>query len=290
MTADAHPSHHLRIVPDHVRGNGGLGRYFLLPGSPARARQLAELFDERTEDIVTPRHNDTFLGRIHTPDGRPIDVAATSTGMGPGSTEIVATELILNGARRLIRVGTSGSVQWQTVKVGAQVIATGAVRDELASQHYVCLEYPAVAHPDTVLAAERAAFAMGIADRTYKGVVHTKGSLYARAVFVGPRKAQHEAYKEEMIAARVLASEMEASVLFVVSQTLSPRSLSLAEERAGGRGGEDVIKAGTLLGIIGGEDSWASEAQIRQIEEESCLFALETVRQLHALDRREGPA
>jgi uridine phosphorylase len=279
------PSHHLKIVPAQVAGNGGRGRYFLLPGSPGRAKALAELFDEVSEEIITPRHNDTYLGRVKATDGSWIDVAATSTGMGPGSTEIIATELIMNGARRLLRVGTSGSVQFDTVQVGAQVIATGAVRDELASQHYVCLEYPALAHPDMVLASEQAAFAMGIEDRTYKGIVHTKGSLYARAAFMGPRGDQHRAYKEELIKAKVLASEMEASVLFTVSQTLSEQSPSLAEER-GGQG--DVVKAGTVLGIIGGKDSWASEERMKEIVAESCRLSIETLRHLHVLDQGTG--
>lgn len=281
MSDTPHPSHHLKIVPADCAGNRGIGRYFLLPGSPGRAAQIAGMFDEVTREIITPRHNDTYLGLIHTADGQPIEVAATSTGMGPGSTEITAVELIQNGARRLIRVGTSGSVQFRTVRIGSLVIATGAVRDELASQHYVALEYPALAHPDTVLAAERAAFGLGVAEKTYRGVVHTKASLFARAIFLGPRREENLAYKEEMIRAKVLSSEMEASVLFVVAQTLSEQSPSLAEERGGQA---DVIKAGTLLGIIGGEDAWATDEQIAAIELESCRFALETIRQLYLID------
>lgn len=281
------PSHHLKLVPSQLAGNGGRGRYVLLPGSPGRAKDLADLFDEVGEEVITPRHNDSYLGRLQTAQGEWIDVAAISTGMGPGSTEIIATELIMLGCKRMLRVGTSGSVQFETVKVGAQVIATGAVRDEVASQHYVCLEYPAMAHPDLVLASEQAAFAMGIQDRTYKGIVHTKGSLYARAAFMGPRGDMHRAYKDELVKAKVLASEMEASVLFTVSQTLSERSPSLAEERAGTG---DVVKAGTVLGIIGGEDSWASEEQIGQIVDETCRLALETLRHLHTLDQGLGRA
>ncbi|MDY0058770.1 MAG: uridine phosphorylase [Myxococcota bacterium] len=286
MSESAHPSHHLKIVPADMAGNDGLGRYVLLPGSPGRARQIAESFDVLEREIITPRHNDTYLGRIRGLDGAEIAVAASSTGMGPGSTEITAVELIQAGARRLIRVGTSGSVQFRTVRIGSLVVATGAVRDELASQHYVALEYPAVAHPDTVLAAERAAFALGQQDRTYKGIVHTKASLFARAIFLGPRQQANLAYKDELIAARVLSSEMEASVLFVVSSTLSAMSPSVGEERSGAA---DVIKAGTLLGIIGGEDAWATDEEIAEIEARSCAFALETIRQLARIDGQRGP-
>ena len=281
MSDVVHPSHHLKITPEDCSGNGGIGRYFLLPGSPGRAKKIAEIFDELSREIITPRRNDTYLGRIFSHDSKPIDVGVTSTGMGPASTEIIVVELILCGARRLLRVGTSGSVQFETVKIGSMVIATGAVRDEIASQHYARLEFPALAHPDMVVAAERAAFAMGMADRTYRGVVHTKGSLFARAIFIGPRKEENLAYKNEMIRAKVLSSEMEASVIFVVSQTLGEPSASLAQERTGE---VNPIKAGTLLGIIGGEDAWASDEEIDQIELESCRFSLETIRQLHLID------
>ncbi len=276
-----HPSHHLKLLPRHCQGNAGMGRYFLLPGSPGRAQLISTFFDEVTEEIITPRHNDTYLGRITGLDGEPIDVGVTSTGMGPGSTEITAVELIQCGARRLIRVGTSGSVQYEHVKIGAMVVATSAVRDELTSRHYVPLEVPAVAHPDVVLAAQRAAFSLGIEDHTFRGPVHTKASLFARAIFLGPRREMNEAYKDEMIRAKVVSSEMEASVLFVVSQVLSGPAVPLSQELAGQAG---IIKAGTLLGIIGGKDAWASDDEIQRIEEESCRFALETIRHLHRLD------
>lgn len=282
--SEIHPSHHLKIVRAHMDGNGGLGRYVLLPGSPGRAEKLAALFDEVTEEVITPRHNDTYLGVVTTVDGRRLDVAATSTGMGPGSTEIVAGELIQHGARRLIRVGTSGAVS-PKVPLGAQVIATGAVRDELASRHYVALEYPAVAHPDWVLAGERAAGALGIAERTYRGVVHTKASLWARATGAGPLGPSHAAYKEQLAWAGVLASEMEASVLFVLAHAMSEAVPSLADERPGRA---DVVKAGTVLGIIGAEEGWAGEERVAEIESETCRFAVETVRQLGALEL--GPA
>lgn len=281
MSDTPHPSHHLKIVPRHCEGNDGIGRYFLLPGSPARAADISKLFDEVQEEIITPRHNDTYLGRIYSADGRPIDVGVTSTGMGPGTTEITAVELIQAGARRLVRVGTSGSVQFRTVRIGSLVIATGAVRDELTSQHWAPLEVPALAHPDTVVAAERAAAVMGLLDKTYKGVVHTKASLFARALFLGARAEQCKQYKDEMIRCGVVASEMEASVLFIVAQCLSGTCPTLAEEHGGGAG---AIKAGTVLGIIGGEDAWATDDEIAAIEGTTCAFAIETLRQLHAID------
>jgi len=275
-------SHHLQILPEHVAGNGAIGRYFLIPGSPSRAKLISERFDVVDQEIITLRHNDTFLGKVRLQDGTMLDVAATSSGMGAGSTEIVANELIEAGARRLIRVGTSGSVQHETVAVGSLVIATGAVRDEMASRHYAVTEFPALAHPDVVLACERAAIAMGLADRTFRGIVHTKGSLFARAYFRGPMSEENRAYKEHLIRAGVVSSEMEASVLFVLASTLSGPALSLAQERSSGAG---VIKAGVVLGIIGGKDAWVAPEEIARIELETCDFAIESLKELHRIDQ-----
>jgi uridine phosphorylase len=280
-------AHHLQITPSHMAGNGGIGRYVLAPGSPGRAEAIAGLFDVQEESIITPRHNDTYLGRIRMPDGSWLDVAASSTGMGPGSTEIIATELIAAGARRIVRVGTSGSVQHEVVKVGSFVIATGAVRDETTSRHWAVVEFPAVAHPDTVVALERAAFRLGLASKTFRGVVHTKDSLYARAVFMGPLAAENLAYKEHLIRAGGVSSEMEASVLFVVGAGLSGKARSLAEERSADPG---AVKAGTVLGIIGGKDEWATDEQIAEIELQTCRLAVAGLQELAAIDRREGMA
>jgi len=278
-------AHHLQITPDDMAGNDGLGRYVLIPGSPGRAKMIGELFDQSDGEIITPRHNDTYLGKVELADGGMLDVAATSSGMGAGSTEIIISELIAAGARRLVRVGTSGAVQYESVKVGSFVIATGAVRDEIASRHYAVLEFPAVAHPDTVLAFERAAFKMGVADKTFKGIVHTKGSLFARAIFQGPMAEENMAYKEHLIRAGVMSSEMEASVMFIVSQTLSGPAVSIAEERSGGG---VAIKAGTVLGIIGGKDAWAGPDEIAEIELNTCRLGVEGLKELAAIDRLKG--
>jgi uridine phosphorylase len=279
--------HHIHLGAEHTAGNGGLGRYFLVPGSPGRAEMIGELFDEIDDRIVTPRRNDTVLGKVRLESGLLLDVGATASGMGPGSTEIVINELIDAGARRLVRVGTSGSVQYETVRIGSFVIATGAVRDEMASRHYAPLEVPAVAHPDTVLAYERAAFKMGIAGQTFRGLVHTKASLYARAVFRGPMAAENEAYKETMIRTGVVSSEMEASVMFVLGQTLAGPALSLAEERSGRA---ETLKMGTVLGIIGGKDAWGTPEELARIERETCVFGLEGLKELYAIDRLEACA
>lgn len=279
-------THHLYLVPEDCAGNGGLGRYFLVPGSPARAKLISTLFDEVTREVITPRHNDSYLGRISLGDGRMLDVGATSSGMGVGSMEICANELIDCGARRLIRVGTSGAVLDPPLRAGDYVIATGAVRDEMASRHYLPVEFPALAHPDTVTALRAAAQSLGVADRTFAGVVHSKASLFARAKMIGPLAEEHERYKRVLKGGLVLSSEMEASALFIVAQC---RSETVAPVSGEGSQAGAVVKAGTLLGIIGTETGWTTPEEQADIEKRTCELAVESLRQLYLLDTR-GPA
>lgn len=275
-------THHLYLVNEDCAGNDGLGRYFLVPGSPARAKLIAELFDEITREVITPRHNDTYLGWVALADGRRLDVGVSSSGMGVGSMEICANELIDCGARRLIRVGTSGAVLDPPLRAGDYVIATGAVRDEMASRHYLPVEFPAVAHPDTVIALGRAAAKLGVADRTFAGVVHSKASLFARAKMVGPLAEEHEKYKRILKGGLVLSSEMEASALFIVAQCRSETVLPVA---SAGRPSPGVVKAGTLLGIIGTETGWTTSEEQAGIERRTCELAVEGLRQLFLLEQ-----
>lgn len=276
-----HRAHHLHITPDDAAGNQGLGRYFLVPGSPARAKLIAEMFDSVSKEILPPRRNDTYLGTVRAEDGRTIDVGVTSSGMGVGSIEISAYELIESGVRRMIRVGTSGAVYDESVKIGSYVIATGAVRDETASNDYLPPSVPAVAHPDTVTALVAAADRLGFADRTFRGVIHSKASLYGRARMQGPMKEMHTAFKEALRGGKVLSSEMEASVLFIMAQALSETALSVTHEH---KPDPRVIKAGAVMGIIGSEEGWGDDAALKQIEIDSCRLAIQGIREMFRLE------
>jgi len=274
-------THHLYITPDDGSGNDGIGRYFLIPGSPGRAELIAGMLKKVSKEIITPRHNDTYLGIIDSGDGREIDIGISSSGMGVGSMEIIATELIECGARRLLRVGTSGAILDPPLNAGDFVIATGAVRDELASSHYMPREYPSLAHPDMVLALKKAALEMGLEERTYAGIIHSKASLYARAKMDGPLRDEHKLYKQIMKEGNVLSSEMEASLLFVLSQCRSKKIYSIADEQ---RKAPDIIKSGTILGIIGTDTGWTEPDEQKDIERQTCELSIEGMRQLFILE------
>lgn len=213
--------HHLRLGPDELAGNGGLGRYVFLPGDPSRAGRIAERFEE-SRAIANPRGLDAWTGRLAGEDGeQPIDVLVVATGIGAGSTEVVVHELLACGARRLLRVGSCGSMTGR-IQPGQVVLAVGAVRDEATTSHYAPPEYPAMAHPDVLAAMSEGAHRAGLAGETFRGLCHSKASLFAREFGHGPASERNRSYHEELARAGVVASEMETSTLFVVAATAGP--------------------------------------------------------------------
>ena len=240
--------HHLRLGPDEIAGNGGLGRYVFLPGDPSRAGRIAARFADARR-IDNPRGLHAWTGTLPGEDGdEPIDVLAVATGIGAGSTEVVVHELLACGARRLLRVGSCGSMT-ERIRPGQVVLAVGAVRDEAASGHYAPPEYPAVAHPDVLSAMAEGARRAGLARETFRGLCHSKASLFAREFGHGPAAERNRRYGEELARAGVVASEMEASVLFVVAATAGPWCGPLD-----GNWSEEC-QAGAVLAVFGTDQS-----------------------------------
>lgn len=244
-------AHHLCVGPEVVAGNGTAGRVFLLPGSAARAHAIAAHFD----DVVAyenPRRHDVLVGTL-TRGGVTVDVGTVNTGMGCPSLGIIVSELIGLGARQFLRVGTAGTLQPELIGVGDLIIATGAVRDEGASDAFAPRTVPAVAHPDWVSALADASRALGFSERTFRGLVHSKDALYGREFPAGPMASQNAEYMAVLERLGVMASEMESSHLFILAQTHGPDLQPIT--------GSDnaVVKAGAILAIIGSSEFWAED-------------------------------
>jgi uridine phosphorylase len=202
--------------------------------------------------------------------------------MGAPSLEIIATELFHLGARRFLRVGTSGSMQPGLVRASDYVIATAAVRDDGASRTYAPAEFPAVASVSTVLAAQAAARKLGL--RNHSGVVHSKDAFYAREFGHGPLAEEHARYRAMLTAMNTLASEMEASMLFTLRGHFLQQAILNA--RAGAWTGIEPVLAGAVFLVIGEEDEYTDrEAELARATDGLVDLGIETVRQLDALEQ-----
>ncbi|MGQ3891371.1 phosphorylase family protein [Legionella sp. CNM-4043-24] len=227
-------AHHINALPEDMQGNGSIGRYWFLTGSDERARLISERF-QQVRVNKHPRQHNIYLGTLPGPDGELIDVASVSLGMGGPSADIIINELLLLGARRLLRVGTAASLQAPRIKTGDLVIASAAVRDDKASWDYIYREYPAVASLDYLGAIQQS---LQEKKSAHIGIVHSKSSLFARE-FDYSLVDEHHQYMRSMTAAGVLATEMECAQLFILASLASARNP------------EKGVSAGAVLAIIG---------------------------------------
>lgn len=186
----------LAAVPIHLRASpNDYAPACLLPGDPLRARYISERFFESPRQVNGERG---LLGYTGTFRGRPVSVQAT--GMGGPSAAIVIEELIRLGVRRMLRIGTCGSLQ-PSLGMGELVVALSAVGSDGATRRYVNEEpHAPTADWTMVSTAVRAATALKHPFRV--------GPVASSDVFYDPEEGRLNRW-----AARgVLAVEMEAAV------------------------------------------------------------------------------
>lgn len=269
---------HINASINDLCGNQGLGRYIFLTGSDGRARQISEQFENTTVQNH-PRQHNLYLGTIPGID-KSIDVGAISTGMGGSSADIIINELIMLGSKRLLRVGTAGSMQPDHIRVGDVVVATGAVRDDKASWDYIYKEYPALSSMEYLVAAGRALSINTDAINAHFGIVHSKSSLYARE-FHQSLMPESDHYMNTMRQAGVLASEMECAQLFVLSSLMNAKVNSVPAKG-------DAILCGCILAIIGDHSSFSPEKElITKTIDKTIRLSMETIRQLARIDQKK---
>lgn len=204
--------YHLRLRP------GDVPRYVLLPGDPGRVPLIARHWDEAAE-VARHREYTTWRGIY-----RGVPVAATSTGIGSGSTAIAVEELLRVGADTFIRVGTCGALV-REVKVGDVVIGVAAVRFDGASRWYAPPEFPAVADWRVVSALVEAAEGLGV--RHHVGIVASTDSFYVgqeRPGFGGFLPPWTRGLIEALRSLRVLSFEMESATIYTLSYIYGARA------------------------------------------------------------------
>jgi len=190
--------------------------YAILPGDPGRVEKIASYLDN-PRFYHQNREYTTWLGELEDQT-----VMIMSTGMGGPSTAIAVEELFKTGVKNFIRIGTCGGMALP-VSGGDLVIATGAIRMEGTTKEYVPIEFPAVANLDITNALVKAA--KKLKAQYHAGIVQCKDSFYGQH---SPDRmpAGYELMNkwEAWIKAGCLASEMESSTLYIVSQILGARA------------------------------------------------------------------
>ena len=200
------------MVPFHLNAQpGDYAPAVLLPGDPQRAQYIAETFFESPRQVNAVRG---LLGYTGLYKGKPVSVQ--TTGMGCPTTAIVAEELVMLGAQRLLRVGTAGGLQ-HGLQLGDLVIATCATPADATALAYTGREpHAPAADFDLVLAAVRHAERAGLRTRV--------GGIVSCDVFYNPDPGQVARWARRGL----LAVEMESSVLFTLGALRGCRTATLA--------------------------------------------------------------
>ena len=242
-----------RIQPHIMCGVGDVADYVLLPGDPKRAEKIATFFDE-SRKVADYRGYVTYSGKV----GKTA-ISTSSSGIGCPSAAIVVEELIKIGAKNLIRVGTTGALQ-PDIEIGDIIIATGAVRADGTTNAYAPLGYPAVADFQIVKALIEAA--ERLKKRFHLGIIVSSDAFYA----------EKEDFVRSYNEAKVLSVEMEASVIFTLTNI------------KGLRGGAILtVDSNLLTGIKkgefeAGEKTGELDARVQSSIEDEIRIAIEAVK------------
>jgi len=199
-------------MPIHLRAEpGDYAPAVLCPGDPRRAEYIATTFFDPGARLVNEERG--MLGFTGTFRGRPISVQ--STGMGTPSAGIVFEELVMLGAKRLIRVGTCGGLQTH-LRMADTVIALAASPDDRTPLRYAGMDgFAPSATYELVETATR--LSREVSDRVFIGSVVTSGLFY------DPDPDTFGKWR----ALRHLGVEMEASMLYTIAAVKNVEALAM---------------------------------------------------------------
>lgn len=196
----------------HIAASAGdVAPDILLPGDPLRAKFIAERY---LEGAVCFNQVRGMLGYTGRHGGRRVSVMGT--GMGQPSLSIYVNELLREyGVRRLVRVGTCGSLR---AEAGLRriVLAMSACTDSAVNRvRFRGMDYAPTADFGLLAAARSAAAARG--HEPLVGPVLATDSFYA---------ADPEAWKL-WAGYGVLGVEMESAELYTLAAQFGARALSV---------------------------------------------------------------
>jgi purine-nucleoside phosphorylase len=188
----------------HLRAEvGDYAPLVLLPGDPNRATRIAELFDGGLEASKLVNDHRGMLGYTGTYKEMPVSVQ--TSGMGTPSISIVVEELLNLGAKRLVRVGTTGGIG-RGVRAADLVIATSAAPVDGSTATYL--------HGDPYAPTADFELTRALVDAARaKGVQPHIGQIATVDVFYNP----DEDYVSKWRSRNILGFEMEAAALFYLA-------------------------------------------------------------------------
>ncbi len=184
-------------MPLHIRAER-VSRDVVAVGDPGRARMIAGMLRD-SQLINENRGLIAYTGRY-----RDREVSVVTHGMGSPSAAIVVEELVRIGARRIVRLGTAGSLGRLGIGDILVALAASAQPGGLYSAYYPGMLPPLAPHPDLTEAILRKARALGL--EVHGGVVFTSDAFYV----------EDAAWASALRGRGIDAVEMECASLFML--------------------------------------------------------------------------
>ena len=190
---------------------GEIGEVVLLPGDPLRAEFVAQRYLEKA---VCHSRIRGMLGYTGVYNG--VKVSVQGTGMGIPSISIYAHELIVDyGARRLIRIGTCGTLR-EDMALGDVILAQAACTDSSVNKlRFGGCDFAPAASFSLLLKAHDFARQKGIPVRV--GSVLTSDTFYGDEPDFWKLWARYG----------VVAAEMETAALYTIALGRGVEALSI---------------------------------------------------------------
>lgn len=158
--------------PMHIKAkNGEIAERVIISGDPARVTQLSE----RLNDSKLVNENRGFLTYTGYYEDKPISISCH--GVGAASVAIVVEELIMFGAKAILRLGSCGGFL-KPMKIGDLIIPTGAAYLGGTLHQYVGAEHIAPV-PDFELTKIIVETAKKQGIKYYLGPVFSSDAFYA---------------------------------------------------------------------------------------------------------------
>lgn len=190
---------------------GAIAESILLPGDPLRAKFIAENY--LTEPVLFNKVRNMF-GYTGTYKGQKVSVMGT--GMGMPSHSIYVNELLREyGVKKLIRVGTCGSLQ-EEIRVRDVIIAMSACTDSNVNRiRFRGLDFAPTADFELLEKAWRRGKEIGLSVKV--GSIISSDSFYAEDPDQWKMWARY----------RVLAVEMETAELYTLAAKFNAQALAI---------------------------------------------------------------
>ena len=218
---------------------GWVPELVLLSGDPQRSEFIAT--QRLTNSRLLSEHRGLTSYVAMLPNG--VEVLCSTSGMGGPSTSIVMNELAQLGARTVIRVGTTGSLQ-PYVNVGSVIITNAALRRQGATLDLAPVEFPAVSDPFVTVALADAATSLRVP--YHVGITASVDTFFEgqerSASSANPHLLRHlQGITEEYRHLGVLNYEMESATVFTCASIYGMRAGCVCAVIAQRTEGENVV-------------------------------------------------